>query len=182
VVASGTTDHEHGIFFKLRPSKGESLEGAKQFTFLATVPLTWRGDWCTISCAAQAKGKAFFSKSVAVAAGVEQAQVGMYLAGDSEAGDLADELHSVLESHADILAKHLTRDADGLLEAMHEMFSTECTTTLCGIFKGKNAESRKGSDSERRRLEEAQAAILDVQERLSQLAGSTSREQRLPSP
>ena len=182
VVASGTTDHEHGIFFKLRPSKGESLEGAKQFAFLATVPITWRGDWCTISCASQAKGKAFFSKSVVTAAGVEQAQVGMYLAGDSEAADLADELHGVLEAHADVLSRHLNKDADGLLEAMHQVFSTECITTLCGVFKGKNLEPRRGGDLERTTLEDAQEAVRDVQERLSQLAGSGSREQRLPSP
>ena len=38
VVASGTTDHEHGIFFKLKPSRVASLEGAKEFTFLGDGP------------------------------------------------------------------------------------------------------------------------------------------------
>jgi hypothetical protein len=182
VVASGTTGHEHGIFFKMRPSKGESLEGAKQFTFLATVPMAWRGDWCTISCAARAKGKVFFSRSVVAAAGVEQTQVGMFLAGDSEAAKLANELRSVLEMHADVLAMHLTKDADGLLETMNEIFSTGLTTTLCGVFKGKNVEAKKGADPERTKLEEAQEAVSDVQERLTQLAGRDSQEQRLPSP
>lgn len=178
VVASGTTGHEHGIFFKLRPSKGESLEGAKQFTFLATVPIAWRGDWCTISCAARAKDKAFFWRSVVAGAGVEQTQVGMFLAGDSEAAELANELRSVLDMHADVLAMHLTKDADGLLETINEVFSTGRITALCGVFKGKNVEAKNGTDP----LEEAQEAVLDVQKRLSRLANSASQEQRLPSP
>ena len=63
VVASGTTNREHGLFFKLEPSKDVSLEGAKTFTFLAIVPQAWRGDWCIVSCAARAKKKSFFSTS-----------------------------------------------------------------------------------------------------------------------
>ena len=50
VLASGTTNREHGVFFKLRPSNGASLEGAKEFTFLAIVPKVLRGDWCTLTC------------------------------------------------------------------------------------------------------------------------------------
>ena len=91
VLASGTTDREHGVFFKLRPSKAASLEGAKEFTFLATVPRSWRGDWCTLSCAARAKSKSFFVRGP-VPAGVEQAQIGIYLAGDFEAAALTEEL------------------------------------------------------------------------------------------
>jgi hypothetical protein len=116
------------------------------------------------------------------AAGVEQTQVGMFLAGDSEATDLANELRSVLETHADVLARHLTKDADGLLETMNDIFSTGLITTLCGVFRGKNAEAKKGPDPDRKKLDEAQEAVFDVQERLSQLAGSTAQEQRLPSP
>ena len=57
VLASGTTNREHGVFFKLRPSNGASLEGAKEFTFLAVVPRDWRGDWCTVACGARARRK-----------------------------------------------------------------------------------------------------------------------------
>ncbi|MBI3838554.1 MAG: hypothetical protein HY288_11565 [Planctomycetia bacterium] len=174
VVASGTTDREHGIFFKLRPSKGASLEGAKEFTFLATVPKTWRGDWCTISCAARAKSRGFLSRSVVVPAGVEQAQLGMYLAGDPEAGKLAEELRDVLETHASVLAKQLTKDGDGLLETMYDAVSPQAlsgyTTALCGIFRCKNVEAPKKSDPERKTLEEAQKAVLNVQDRLRRIA------------
>jgi hypothetical protein len=174
VVASGTTDREHGLFFRLMPSKGASLEGAKEFTFRATVSRTWRGDWCTISCAARAKSRVFLSKSVAMPAGVEQAQVGMYLAGDAEAGRLAEQLRDVLEAHASELAKQLTKDGDGLLETMYASISPHAisgySTALCGIFKCKSGEPPKKADPERTKLEEAQNAVSNVQDRLRRMA------------
>jgi hypothetical protein len=65
---------------------------------------------------------------------------------------------------------------------MHEVCSTGHTTTMCGVFKGKKVESKKGTDPDPKKLEEAKDAVLGVQVRLSQLAGSSSQEQRLPSP
>ncbi len=67
VLASGTTNRGHGVFFKLRPSNGASLEGAKEFTFLAIVPKEWRGDWCTFVCAARANKKSLVSSSIVLA-------------------------------------------------------------------------------------------------------------------
>jgi hypothetical protein len=174
VVASGTTDREHGLFFRLMPSKGASLEGAKEFTFRATVSRTWRGDWCTISCAARAKSRVFLSRSVVLPAGVEQAQVGMYLAGDAEAGHLAEQLRDVLEAHASELAKQLTKDGDGLLETMYDAISPHAisgyTSALCGIFKCRTVDSPKKAEPERTKLEDAQRAVLDVQDRLRRMA------------
>jgi hypothetical protein len=175
VVSSGTTDREHGIFFKLRPSKLASLEGAKEFTFLATVPKTWRGDWCTISCDARARGKGFILKGGVVSAGVEQAQVGLYLAGDAEAVTLVQELRTVQEAHAAVLDRQLAKDGDGLLETMHAAVLTGYSTALCGMFKAKppeqaNIEAQKKSDPEHDQLEAAQKAVVEVQNRLRRLA------------
>ncbi len=108
VLASGTTHREHGVFFKLRPSKGASLEGGKEFTFLAVVPKTWRGDWCSVVCAARANKKAHFSKPTVALAGIEEAQVGLYMTGDREAGDLAEEL-----CHTSGSQRRGTFEADG---------------------------------------------------------------------
>ncbi len=91
VLASGTTDREHGVFFRLRPSRTASLEGSKVFTFLAVVPKCWRGDLCTISCEARATKSSLVSTTV-VPAGRNRIEVGMYLAGDVEAWRLAEEL------------------------------------------------------------------------------------------
>jgi hypothetical protein len=177
VLASGTTDREHGIFFKLRPSKGASLEGAKEFTFLATVPRSWRGDWCMVSCAARFKAHSFLSRG-AVTGSAEQAQIGMYLAGDAQAAALAEELRRVQDVHSAALAEHMTRDEDHLLDTMYAAVSTQAissyTTALCAIFKGKkggsSCQSHKRPDSEQSRLEDAQQAVLIVQEQLRRLA------------
>ncbi len=175
VLASGTTDREHGVFFKLRPSKAASLEGAKEFTFLAVVPRTWRGDWCTVSCAARIKGRSFFTKTV-VSAGVEQAQIGVYLAGDVQAAALAEELRRVQENYAAVLAGRLANNEDRLLETMYSAVSTQASeyaATLCGIFTGRKGDTPgepKKPDPERQKLEEAERALLDVQERLKRLA------------
>lgn len=166
VVASGTTDREHGIFFKLKPSKAASLEGAKGFTFLATVPRTWRGGWCTISCAARAKSKNFFSRSGVVPAGVAQSQIGLYLIGDAEANRLAEELGAAQELHADILAERLPKE--DLLETMYDAASTGYTAPLCGLFKLN--QPQRTSDRGQKELEKAQRAVLEVQERLRRLS------------
>ena len=119
VLASGTTNREHGVFFKLRPSNGASLEGAKEFTFLAIVPKTWRGDWCTLTCAARSQKKSFLPTSV-VLAGIEQAHIGLYLSGDHEANALAEQLCQVQEQNSELLTRELTNEAGRLLQSMHD--------------------------------------------------------------
>ncbi|MGD9723994.1 MAG: hypothetical protein AB7O59_21560 [Pirellulales bacterium] len=165
VVASGTTDHEHGVFFKLKPSRAASLEGAKTFTFLAIVPKTWRGGWCTISCAARANSKTFFGRSEIVPAGVAQAQIGLYLVGDADANALAEELGDAQQQYADLMTGQLAKV--GLLEAMYDAASTGHTASLCGVFK--IAPGRWNSDAEHP-LEAAHAAVEDAQQRLERLS------------
>ncbi len=166
VVASGTTDHEHGIFFKLKPSRTASMEGGKEFTFLATVPRSWRAGWCTISCAARAKSKTLFLRSGVVAAGVGQSQIGLYLIGDAEANRLAEELGTVQRLHADVLAGQWVKG--GLLDTIYDAASTGKTASLCGVFKMNPA--HRTSISGNMELEKAQNAVSNVQERLRRLS------------
>ncbi|HEV3136995.1 MAG TPA: hypothetical protein VGZ26_03810 [Pirellulales bacterium] len=154
VLASGTTNREHGVFFRLRPSRAASLEGAKEFTFLATVPKTWRGDLCTVSCSARAKKSSLLSMSV-VSAGADQTQIGMYLAADAEAAALAEALRSVQESRAAALAAP---------PAKLGAFETISLQTA-GLFTG-----NKSAAQARKKLKDADKAVLDVETRLKQLA------------
>ncbi|MEX0678638.1 MAG: hypothetical protein WD063_16275 [Pirellulales bacterium] len=154
VVASGTTDREHGVFFRLRPSRAGSLEGAKEFTFLATVPKGWHGDVCTISCAARANKDSFFSTAI-VPAGTRVAEVGMCLAGDAAAASLAEDLRRAQETHAKLLA------AQPQKPCVLETISSEAV----GLFAGK-----KSNPEASKELEEAEKTVADVQLRLKQLA------------
>jgi len=170
VLASGTTNREHGVFFKLRPSKGASLEGAKELTLLAAVPKGWRGDWCTIICAARATKKSFPVPTVALA-GIEQAHVGLYLTGDREASDLAESLCQLQEANGGALSKQMAKEAAELVATMH---AASTSTHSCNHFEEwlhnviKLKPELKDSD---RKLEDAKAAIMHVQEQLARLSG-----------
>ncbi|MES1213626.1 MAG: hypothetical protein ABUL64_03485 [Singulisphaera sp.] len=177
VLASGTMNREHGVFFKLRPSNGASLEGAKEFTFLAIVPKSWRGDWCTLTCAARSQKKSFFPTSVAVA-GIEQAHIGLYLSGDREANALAEQLCQIQEANTALLADELKKEASRLLESMHDATSPtpqeDFDEWLHSIFR-----SKTGSQE----IERIRQSMLAVQEQLSHLAGSDNPGQPdMPKP
>ncbi len=178
VLASGTMNREHGVFYKLQPSKEASLEGAKAFTILAVVDKTWRGDWCVISCAARAKKKSFFSDKIETA-GVDQTHVGMYLAGDREARFRAEELCEVQQAGGSVLLEHLSRHRNALVEAMHAATESGRSSYawLEGIFglkPGGDQVAEKGDadpDADQRRTE-LQQEINEVQEQLNRLGGS----------
>ncbi len=153
VLASGTMHREHGVFFRLRPSRHASLEGAKEFSILATVPKSWRGDVCTISCTARVTKRATFSTTV-VPSGTEQAQIGLYLSGDSEAAAVAEDFRRVQETRAVLVARP-SKDCP------LETFSTQAVVLLTG---------KKSESQARKELDEAERAVVDVYNQLQQLA------------
>jgi hypothetical protein len=52
VAASGTIQRGRGVYFKLRPSANETIEGAKEFLIVARVPRSWRADLARVRCTA----------------------------------------------------------------------------------------------------------------------------------
>ena len=89
MLASGTTDGEHGVFFKVKGGPQVPLEGAKEFSCTFEVPADWRGDWCLLSCHARALSEQ--NKKFA-ACGRAEIFVGLYLADDEQVQDLARQL------------------------------------------------------------------------------------------
>lgn len=153
VLASGTTNREHGVFFRLRPSRAASLEGAKEFTFLATVPVTWRGDLCAIACTARTENSSLFSSGPAPG-GAARALVPVHMVGDAEAADLARDFRQAQESLAAALA---ARQNDSV-------FDTISSHTV-GLFTHQKCETHSAKE-----LAAAQGAVEEAQERISQLA------------
>ncbi len=151
VIASGTIEREHGVYFRLRPSRARSLEGAKEFSFLATVPKDWRGDLCAISCTARSRKDSFWSESV-VTAGTRSADIGMYLAGDLEAASLAEDLRRAQDMHAEMLAALPPKPN-----------VVESAIRTIGLS------SKKPGNQQRQALDEAEQALADVRLRLKQL-------------
>jgi hypothetical protein len=151
VLSSGTIDREHGVFFRLRPSRSDSLEGGKEFKFMATVPRNWRGDLCTISCVAKGTKRSVISTSL-VDVGANHVQIGMHLAGDVQAATLAEDFRTAQEVHANLLAE----------QAKASVVQTISTQTV-GLITGKTAQQR-------RELENAEKAVSELQKRIEQLA------------
>ena len=170
VLASGTVNRGHGVFYKLRPSNDASLEGAKEFVLLCIVPKTWRGDWCTVVCSARANKKSAVSSSVSLA-GIEQAHVGLYLSGDQEASDLADDLTHIQLSHNGLLSRQLSKDAVHAVEALHAVPSS--LPSKGGSYDWFSRVAKIKPSSKQTALESARTSLLGIEDRLSELAGKS---------
>jgi hypothetical protein len=89
VIASGTTNSEHGVFFILRPSPLTSLEGVHELSVQYRVPANWRGDAVRVSCQASGKQKVLWMTQERVW-GQKSTPVALYLAGDGVARRAAE--------------------------------------------------------------------------------------------
>lgn len=98
VIASGTLDNEHGVFFKMKRSAVAPFEGVKTLSFRFVVPSDWRGDWVVLSAEAKGHFKRYLIKTVETC-GQAKAFIGLYLAGDAAAERAAMELAEQQEAY-----------------------------------------------------------------------------------
>ncbi len=91
LLASGTFDRSHGVFFTLHPSTQESLQKTRQFVCQLEVPAGFRGDYVQMTCTAVARNKGVVrSLDTEVTAGLARFTIGVYLDGDSQARRAAE--------------------------------------------------------------------------------------------
>jgi hypothetical protein len=93
VVASGTMNAEHGVFFKWRRTSQVTLEGAREVTCRFVVPRDWRGDWVAINCQMLARYHNYFGDKIEPC-GQSVLFAGLYLSGSATAEDAARALAS----------------------------------------------------------------------------------------
>lgn len=91
VVASGTMNEEHGVFFVLRPSPVSSLEGVHELTVQFVVPAEWRGDAVRVSVQASGEQKTLWIKQQKIWA-QKSAGVALFMNGDIPARRAAQRL------------------------------------------------------------------------------------------
>ncbi len=154
VLASGTTDREHGVFYRLRPSRAAALEGAREFTILAVVPRHWRADHCQVTCTARARKSSLLSNSI-VTAGTATADVALYIAGDAEAAALAEQYRFVQEQRAN--AVRGLEEKDSVLDTI--------SSGATALFV-----SKKQENPARKALNQANHQVDSVRRRLQQMA------------
>jgi len=93
VAASGTLDRGFGVYFKLKPSRSTSLEGAKHFAIVFRVPRNWRADYLHLSCSASASVPGLFGPPGGqVVCGQQKFVVALYAEGDASAKAAAERL------------------------------------------------------------------------------------------
>lgn len=81
LLAAGTMNRQHGVFFKLKPSSQASLEGVHEFRCHYLVPDTWRGDWIEVACRARTPSRRYLTDNL-VSCGACRVRLGLYLEGD----------------------------------------------------------------------------------------------------
>jgi hypothetical protein len=91
VAASGTLNRRTSVYFKLRPTPRDSLEGDKEFVVIVRVPATWRGDYVYWGCqAAGSRRSAAPGLDSSAPVGRRQFVMSLYLEGDEEAREVAE--------------------------------------------------------------------------------------------
>jgi hypothetical protein len=88
VLAAGTLDGEHGVFFKLKQNSQSAFEGAKEFFIRFIVPSDWRADWLVLTCEARGPNHWYKSKGHEIS-GQAKVLVSLHLEGDEAARQAA---------------------------------------------------------------------------------------------
>lgn len=90
LVASGTTDRGHAVFYKIKPSPRTTLQGIREFSFILRVPSNWTYGTIAVRCHAEAVKTSFFISKKTVVAGSAIFSVAAYLYGDVNGKILAE--------------------------------------------------------------------------------------------
>ncbi len=171
VLASGTMNRGHGVFYKLRRSNTASLEGAKDFTFLARVPKNWRGDWCTVVCTSRANKRTLLGNSV-VSAGAARIDVGLHLAGDKEAADLCIRLCRAQQEDGGRLTKRWREEAATCVEPDTPVTQAGFWSERVDALVQQVARKTQLTRSDDADLEATCRTVRHIEEQLEGLSGS----------
>jgi hypothetical protein len=173
VLASGTMNRGHGVFYKLRPSNMMSLEGSKEFSFLAIVPREWRGDWCTFVCSGRGEKKNLLGKTIETV-GVSKVDVGLYLCGDEEAGNLASRLCAIQQADNGALARRSAHEAAKISATLNSPTSNVNQTVAAkfdDLFHQVTRTNHFQTPTEKK-LDEARVQMEQVEELLAKYSGA----------
>ncbi len=168
LLASGTFDRSHGVFFTLHPSTQESLQKSRQFVCQLEVPQGFRGDYLQMTCTAVAHNRGVVrSLDSEVRAGLARFTIGIYLDGDSEARRAAE----LLAEKQQELSQATTRTTESAArgESRHWWESVGKTIVNVSHVKTSKAKSPAAGPSD---VAKAAAEIEAAQQALRALNGS----------
>ena len=91
LAAAGTFGRGHGVYFKLKPSRRTSLEGARDFQVVLRVPAAWCGDYIYLKCEATGRKAGAKDSAEPQRWGGRTFIIPLYLEGNPDARRTADE-------------------------------------------------------------------------------------------
>ncbi|MCH5377866.1 MAG: hypothetical protein JJ992_28250 [Planctomycetes bacterium] len=93
VTASGTIQRGQGVYFKLKPSRSDTLEGSRQFKVTFRVPGSWRGGYVQLTCTALGVDRGVVRPfDEQIICGNRRFVIALYLEGDAQAKAAAQRL------------------------------------------------------------------------------------------
>ena len=114
VTAAGTINRGRGVYFKLRWTTQQILEGEKTFRITLGVPEHWRGSLLDVSVLAKGERKSFGWERETVMLGAANFVVAAYRNHDAEAESLARSLADAEFALRSLAAAHRARQRDSL--------------------------------------------------------------------
>lgn len=122
VTASGTINRGRGVFYKLRWTAQQVLEGEKSFQVTLRVPSTWRGSLIDVSVIAQSKQKSFagWDSDIKVL-GAATFVVAAYLEGDQDAADQANALFDAEQALRVAARRHPKESGSSLMSLVRHV-------------------------------------------------------------
>ena len=179
VTASGTILRGSGVYFKLKSSERNLLEGERDFAVIVRVPSGWRGDYLHVRCEAEGIARGLVSSlDQRQRCGERDFLIALYLEGDAEARRAAEELSRAearLRSVAHIKAKEIQQRAAPSLTMQLGLSSGPSPTAIPADWQARLLFSHpsRGSIPKKLPREVVQAAqeFRSSQQGLSQLSG-----------
>jgi hypothetical protein len=115
VAASGTLGRGSEVFFKLRATPRNPLEGTREYALVLSVPANWRADYLRVRCEADGMKRSMISSfDERISCGQREFVVSLFQEGDEEARRLAENFarreaskHSSMAGRGKPLASHL---------------------------------------------------------------------------
>lgn len=179
VVASGTILRGTGVYFKLKASERNLLEGERSFAVVLRVPYAWRADYVHLRCEAEGVKRGMVrSLDETVRAGERDFLVGLYLEGDEQGRAVAEHFaasEARLRQAAQAQAKQNQQRAyPTLVQKVGAVFTLGGPQSpenwLPNLLYGNNRHAVAGNRLPREVAHSA-ANFTDARERLRQLSG-----------
>jgi hypothetical protein len=125
VIASGTTDRGRGVYFKLRWTTQQVLEGEKHFRLSVAVPESWRGGLVDVMVTANGVDRSLFGTAKLRPLATREFVIAVHQQNDPEAAAIALRLAHLDRELAMLSREHASSSPGGILQLWRRMIPSD---------------------------------------------------------